>query len=1002
VGRASPALVGFSAGEFAPQMEGRIDVEKYGVAAHIAQNFLILKQGPAQFRSGTAFAQATRNSANRSWLRRFEFSQTQAFILEFGDKYVRFYTNHGPLLAIGVAAWNAATAYVLGNLVTYLGVTYYCQIPNTNVAPPNSNWYTLTNYTGPGGGAIYEIPSPYAAADLTDSLGEFTLQFEQSADVLYIAGGAAGAGPSGVGYPTYTLIRYANAPPNWQFAQYAPVDGPYADQAPLTPGAVITLGVTAAPVGGSTIIQAYGGNVFAPTDIGRLVRIDSALFNVTPWATQTAFATGNACTNNGNNYVALNNATTGGSPPVHTAGSALDGPSGVRWLYTDSGYGVAQITSYTSPTQVGATVLMRFPANVVAAQAAITGISQANPAVVTAANTFTQGESLFIYGVQGMTQVNQNPYYSNQTANAANATLAGIDSTTFGAWSSGGFIVGNSSWEWQLGAWSNTTEWPRCLAIFKDRLCLRGRLKLWGSVVGLYNSHAPDTFGIQTTASAINIFVQGSDASFPSWLSAALLLLDGGQGGEYGIDAANFSTSPLGPANVEALRQSNWRCRPIQPVIYGTTVLYVQRAGRKLFAMDYTLWLNRYDSTDQSKYAYHISVGGITAIASQQEPYAIIWAVRSDGTLLSYTFNREDSVTAWARHNLGGNGQVESIAVIPSPDGLRDELWMIVNRTVNGAVTRTVEYLTKPFEGPQGGNPGDSQSSCWYVDCGVQYIAPQPVPITNVSVTTSFNRGIPVTTITYLAANSFTAGQQVSVSGVKGSGTLNPNGAFTISSVSPTQFTVVLLGEWYSFAYTSGGTASANAPSTGTTTITGIPAVLWNQTVNILADGAKQPQQQVSATGTLTLVGTFNTVTLGFPYQGNLVPMRPEAQAVGVVGTSQGKLKKGSQLVLRLVDTLGGIVGQLSDTNPVTGVYANPLGQHTLTLAKSEPIVLNKTSTPLDSPPPIQSGDFRVDFASGANSDSDERDLYMLVQQNDPLPMTVVGIFPSYSVSDPQ
>src|ERR1700675_4728076 len=112
MGRASPALAAFNAGELSPQMQGRVDVERYAIASFIQQNFLALKQGPSMFRSGTAFVQPVKNSVNRTWLRRFEFSQTQAFQIEFGDKYVRFYTNHGPLLSTGIAAYNGATAYV--------------------------------------------------------------------------------------------------------------------------------------------------------------------------------------------------------------------------------------------------------------------------------------------------------------------------------------------------------------------------------------------------------------------------------------------------------------------------------------------------------------------------------------------------------------------------------------------------------------------------------------------------------------------------------------------------------------------------------------------------------------------------------------------------------------------------------------------------------------------------------------------------------------------------
>lgn len=1010
MGKASPAIAAFVGGEFSPQMEGRTDTEKYAVASHISQNFLPLKQGPAMFRPGTAFVQAAKNSANRTWLVPFMFSQAagNSFLIEFGDKYCRFYANHGPLLTTGNAAWNNATSYVIGNQVVLSGITYYCILANTNQSPPNATyWYPMAPYNGSPTTAIYEIPSPYAVADLTDQFGEFTPQYAQQGDVVYIAGGDSGQGPAGVGYPPYTLTRFANAPPNWQFAQYSPTDGPYADPPPLVPGSEIALTVSAVQGNGITI-SSWGGNLFAPTDVGRLVRIGSGYFNVTPWTFNAAWTAGQSCSNNGNNYQALNSGTSLGSAPTHTAGAVYDGQGGVLWLYTDSGYGVAQITSYAAGNQVLANVLLRFPANVLWASGTpltITGITQANPAVVSVTNTLTAQEAVFIYGVNGMVNVNQTPYV-NQTASGSTVTLAGVDSTSFHTYTSGGSLIGNASVEWELGAWSNTTEWPRAVAFYKDRLFWGGKLNIWGSVPGLYTSQTPDFFGQQTTDSAMNELVSGADASNICWLSSAIILLIGTEGGEYGLDSANYSTSPLGPANVEILRQSQWRVRDIKPVMMGTTVLYVQRAARKVFAMDYNFYLNRYDSTDQSKFSYHITIGGLNAIALQQEPFAILWATRADGTLLSYTFNREDNVTAWARHNIGGSGVVESIAVINSPDGSRDELWMIVNRLINGAIVRTVEYMVKYYEGPQAGYTGDQQNSCWYVDCGLQYQAPVPYVITNAQFSLRNNFGSWSGTFVFFVTNAntlFTQGQQVSISGMLFSGTLNPNTVWTITA-PPSSTTITCSfpsNPSATFAYISGGAISAgNNPSSGNTVVTGLPAVLWNQTVAIFADGGAQPQQTVSGAGTLTVPGTFNLVTFGFPYQGNLVPMRPEGGAD--VGTAQGKLKQGANLVLRLVDSQGGIVGQLSDTNATTQVYQNPLGLTSQNLANVEIINYNLTTTPLDSPPPIMSGDFPTSFPAQAASDSDHRDFYILVQQSLPYPMTVVGLYPSYKVEDSQ
>jgi len=239
----------------------------------------------------------------------------------------------------------------------------------------------------------------------------------------------------------------------------------------------------------------------------------------------------------------------------------------------------------------------------------------------------------------------------------------------------------------------------------------------------------------------------------------------------------------------------------------------------------------------------------------------------------------------------------------------------------------------------------------------------------------------------------------VTISGVSYIGTLNVNGTWVVTSANATQFTFGLGGN-YTFVYEGGGGAVLSVPSTGSTVITGIPSVLWNQTVAILADGGVQPQQVVSGTGTLTVPGTFNTVTFGFPYQGNVVPMRFEGGAD--VGTAQGKMKQGANLVLRLVDSLGGIVAQLSNIDALTQVYSNPLGLTSLSPALTESIRYNDTSTPLDTPPSIQSGDFPIStFPHSATSDQDERDFYVLVQQNDPVPMTVVGLFPNYNVQEP-
>jgi hypothetical protein len=71
----------------------------------------------------------------------------------------------------------------------------------------------------------------------------------------------------------------------------------------------------------------------------------------------------------------------------------------------------------------------------------ITGIANANPAVVTApGHTLTNGMSVAIAGVQGMTQANTNPLIVWTVAGVSGNTfeLQGIDSTAWGVYTSGG------------------------------------------------------------------------------------------------------------------------------------------------------------------------------------------------------------------------------------------------------------------------------------------------------------------------------------------------------------------------------------------------------------------------------------------------------------------------------------------------------------------------------------------------------------------------------------
>lgn len=185
----------FTGGEVSPSLYARTDLARYQTALRICENFLVMRQGGVMNRPGTRFVSEVKDSAHTVRLVPFIFSDDQTYILEFGDRYIRFYRDGGVVVAVpgtNVAVWSGATAYIIGDFayrVISLVVTIFrCISNNTNKTPESEPTYWVQDDT-------YEVASPYLTADLAD------LQYTQSADLLTVVH------PS---YPPYELRRHTD------------------------------------------------------------------------------------------------------------------------------------------------------------------------------------------------------------------------------------------------------------------------------------------------------------------------------------------------------------------------------------------------------------------------------------------------------------------------------------------------------------------------------------------------------------------------------------------------------------------------------------------------------------------------------------------------------------------------------------------------------------------------------------------------------------------------
>lgn len=284
--RAKPILTSFNGGELSPLLDGRVDQDKYFTGCKTLTNFIPTVQGPARRRGGTRFVGLVKVAAKRAWLADFVFSAGQAYVLEFGSNYLRFWTNRGQLL-------------------------------------------------GGGGVSPYEVVTPYSEADLITAEGTFALRTLQSSDVMWIV-------HSEGKYPPYRLSRRGAI--DWTLAPEEFTDGPFRDvntDSALTMQAGGTTG---------TVTVTANSALFKPGHVGSLLVLNSFNpSTVAPYQTYKSVAIGDRVRNAGNVYEAQNAFTydsgdqTQRYVPTHTEGDAYDGA--VTWRYLHSGYGWGKIIS---------------------------------------------------------------------------------------------------------------------------------------------------------------------------------------------------------------------------------------------------------------------------------------------------------------------------------------------------------------------------------------------------------------------------------------------------------------------------------------------------------------------------------------------------------------------------------------------------------------------------------------------------------------------------------
>lgn len=697
--KASPIWTAFNGGEASPQMDGRVDLPKYGTLLYKSSNFIPTVPGSAYHRPGTQYMGAAA-AVDDVWLVEFVFNTSIAYILEFSPGLVRFWNTSGQIL---------------------------------------------------DGGLPYEVVTPYTAADLTNTDGTFGLSYAQSGDIIYIAT---------AGWPPAKLMRFGET--DWVYAVLENMGGPWlpanGDKAVKMWGSaregIVDLECnseifTADMVGTLVRLEVEDLSTIKPWEAGQRKDTAAAWLGERRRSDSKTYictdATAGTIPSGG---VTLKYVRTGANKPVHVEGQEWDGAqdtaiitgsdylsTGVEWEYEDSGSGIVRILSYTNSKKVTALVLERLPLTVSvglgtpANSWAFVGDSSTKTFSIPGAVSTHVGDYLVKVGSQVLKTYQ---YTVDATADTITILYRNIFDGIFIAIANGATIsvteaaapssTHGATYRWEIGAWSADNEYPQHVCFFRERLCFGGKREFWASVSGDFENFADREFGEVLPDSAISIPIFGDQANNITWMRPASELQVGTSGGIIIINENN-STEALGPANTKVEFQASEGASRVKPPLIGGSTLYWTRDGRHVREFKYDFGTDSYDSDDLSVLSSHVLPARVTHAAFASSPDSVAWMClpgAEDGyRLVGLTFNKSQEVTAYHPHKIGGNGIPISVGVIPNADG-QDEVWFAVKRNINGADVCYIERFALPAT--TGNDPIKEYPDCHIVYSGTASI----------------------------------------------------------------------------------------------------------------------------------------------------------------------------------------------------------------------------------------------------------------------------------------
>lgn len=928
----------FRVGQISPRLQGYVDLPDYQNGLKLLENMVVVPQSSVTRRPGTRYVSSTL-SGNEARLVPFNFGQGESYILEFTSGNIRIFYNNP----------STGTPELIPDTGELGSITQYADLDGTLQDLPYSasdleelNWTQsadtlfLTHPSYPPLRLKRSAPASGATQDLSDwSADQFPfddgpylpvnneltwLRFSNVGNADY-GNEKLGDIPSGnAGYISDTENSFT-------LSNHGLVDGDtvYLDTEDAannlpsyTEGGVtstLTKGTTYYVVQATTntfkLSKTFDGNVIDLTNTGvnnDFVHIHRSFIGAGGAITLTAYEGTRVeqCT-----FSQTDDAFTTGAAHGLSAGDEVHFKTGtVDGFSLDTSYYVLASSLTTTTFQLTTTS---------SGTTAVTVLgSQTN---VPVSGLFKmEKSSAHINNGAGFTSADEGRLIRINSAVSPTIKwgyvkiLSAVDTETVNVKVIEDLGPPNETQKWALGAFSEATGYPRCVAIYQQRMVFAGTLEepqtVHFSKTGDYtNFSSTEAIGEQTGIgiggigifneqvyddNAITLSISAETVDRITYLVPSEQLTIGTTGGIFQMFGARDDIT-LTPFNFSVIKIAAWASNPSRPVEIGKTLLYAQQNGRKIRALDYSKAQDEYSADDLTIRSDNITASGIKEMVYQDQPNALVWCRRADGKLACLTFISSVPLIAWHLHTIGGsfnsgNAVVESIAVIPQTD--HDQLWMVVKRDIWSGMTaissvtlnETTGVFTKTAHGYSDGDKlaFDSTAPNGFDPGRIYYV---------VSSTT----------------NTFSLASTASGTAINPNGTETAAAVSTISTVDYSESRYVeVMQKFFDATETDVEDAwfvDCGQQDTGTALASVTLSHLAGEDLTILGDGAPQPNRTANSSGVITLELAADKIVSGLGYNSNIqtLPL--------VVGDRQrtniGQRKRIHRIFVQLIESMG-------------------------------------------------------------------------------------------------